>query len=153
LIGLTPSLKDPCLYTGFITDPANTSASLTATPLLLGLCVNKFVYFSEDSAVKALFCHLLAEQCKVDFMGIVELFLGVHFSWRITPTTVSVHLNNSGFATNLVKSYSCQTRDKTPTDTPYQLSIPSDSIAPSVNAMTLLPSFGTRKLIRASLSV
>jgi hypothetical protein len=60
-LGLTPSLKDPCLYTSFITDPANPSASLTMAPLLLGLYVNNFVYFSEDLAVEALFCCLLAE--------------------------------------------------------------------------------------------
>jgi hypothetical protein len=134
LIGLTPSLEDPCLYTGFITDPANPSASLTTAPLSLELYVDNVVYFSENLVVEALFCCLLAEQCKVDFMGIVEWFLGMHFSWRITPTMVSVHLNQSGFATNLVKSYSSQTHDKTPTATPYQSGIPIDSIAPSINA-------------------
>jgi hypothetical protein len=41
-----------------------------------------------------LFCRLLGEHCKVDFMGIVEWFLGVHFSWRITSSSVAVHLNN-----------------------------------------------------------
>jgi hypothetical protein len=66
-------------------------------------------------------------------MGIAEWFLGVHFFWRITPFTVSVHINQFGFATNLVKSFSCQTRNKTPTATPYQLYIPIDSIAPSLN--------------------
>jgi hypothetical protein len=67
-------------------------------------------------------------------MGIVEWFLGVHFSWRITPTLVSVHLNQSGFATNSVKSFSRQTSNKTPTATPYQLGIPIDSIDPSIDA-------------------
>jgi hypothetical protein len=51
-------------------------------------------------------------------MGIVEWFLGVHFSWHITPTTGSVHLNQSSFATNLVKNFSRQTHGKTPTATP-----------------------------------
>jgi hypothetical protein len=64
-----------------------------------------FVYFLEDPAVEALFCHLLAERCKVDFMGIVEWFLGVYFLWRITPSLVDVHLNQSGFATNPVESF------------------------------------------------
>ncbi len=41
--------------------------------------VDDFVYFLEDPAVEALFCCLLAEHCKVDFMGIVEWFLGVHY--------------------------------------------------------------------------
>jgi len=97
-IGLTPSLEDPCLYTGFIKDPTDPSKSTSSSPLSLGLYVDDFIYFSEDPAVEALFCRLLAERCKVDFMGIVEWFLGVHFSWRITPSSVAVHLNQSGFA-------------------------------------------------------
>jgi hypothetical protein len=72
LIGLTPSLEDPCLYTGFVRDPANPSATITTAPLSLGIYVNNFVYFSPDPAIEALFCCLLAKQCKVDFMGIVE---------------------------------------------------------------------------------
>jgi hypothetical protein len=55
--------------------------------------VNDFVYFLEDPKVKALFSHLLGICCKVDFMEIVEWFLGVYFSWRITSSLVAIHLN------------------------------------------------------------
>ena len=41
--------------------------------------MDDFVYFSEDPAVEALFEHLLRERNKVEFMGLVEWFLGVHF--------------------------------------------------------------------------
>ncbi len=92
-IGLTPSLEDPCLYSGFIQDPPDPSGMKSACPLTLGLYIDDFVYFSEDPAVEALFCRLLAERCKVDFMGIVEWFLGIHFSWCITSLSVAVHLN------------------------------------------------------------
>ncbi len=71
-IGLIPSLEDPCLYTGFIVDPSNPSSTPLSATLSLGLYVDDFVYFLEDPAVEALFCRLLAERCKVDFMGIVE---------------------------------------------------------------------------------
>ncbi len=67
-IGLTPSLKDPCLYTGFVRDPSDPSSVMSSTPLSLGMYVNGFVYFSEDLAVEALFCCLLAKRWKVDFM-------------------------------------------------------------------------------------
>ena len=133
-IGLVPSLEDPCLYTGFITDPSNPLSGPTATPLSLGLYVDDFVYFSEDPAVEKLFCRLLAERCKVDFMGIVEWFLGVHFSWRLTPSAVAVHLNQSGFATNLVESFARDARNETPSATPYRSGVPIDSIAPSTDA-------------------
>jgi hypothetical protein len=133
-LGLIPSLKDPCLYTGYICNPANPSITLSMAPLYLGFYVDDFVYFLQDPAVKELICHLLAECCKVNFMGIVEWFLGVHFSWRITPSSVAVHLNQSGFATNLVKSFFRQACDVMPTATPYRSGIPINSIAPSVDA-------------------
>jgi hypothetical protein len=81
--------------------------------------VDDFVYFLEDPAVDALFCCLLAEHCKVDFMGIVEWFLVAHFLWRITPSLGDIHLNQSGYATNLIESFACQTCTETPTATPY----------------------------------
>jgi hypothetical protein len=118
-------------YDNDILDPLST---ISSAQLSLGMYVNNFVYFSEDPTAKALFCHLLAEHCKVDFMGIVEWFLGVSFLWYITPTLVAVHLNQSGFATNLVKSFVHQTRNKTPTGTPYSSGVPIDSIASSLDA-------------------
>jgi hypothetical protein len=133
-LGLTPSLEDPCLYSGFVTDPKDPSNSPSEHPLTLGLYVDDFVYFSEDPAVESLLCRLLGERCKVDFMGIVEWFLGVHFSWRITPSSVAVHLNQSGFASNLVESFFGDTRNPTPTATPYRNGVPIDSIAPSTDA-------------------
>jgi hypothetical protein len=86
-----------------------------------------------DPAIKDLFCFLLAERCKVDFLGIVKWFLGIHFLWRITSLLVAVHLDQSGFAANLVESFFCQARDVTPSVTPYRSGIPIDSIAPLVD--------------------
>jgi hypothetical protein len=119
-IGLTPSLEDPCLYSGIIRDPSNPSSAISSSPLTLGLYVDDFVYFSEDPAVEALFCRLLSERCKVDFMGVVEWFLDIHFAWRITHSFISVHLNQSGFAANLVESFFQDSRNVTPTATPYR---------------------------------
>jgi len=104
-IDLKSSLEDPCLYSGFIKDPSDPSSATSTSPLTLGLYVDDFIYFSEDPSIEALFCRLLAEQCKVDFMGVVEWFLGIHFAWRITSDSISVHLNQLGFAANLVESF------------------------------------------------
>jgi hypothetical protein len=94
-IGLTPNAHDPCLYTGFVRDPWDPSASHLAVPLSLGLYIDNFVYFLEDPNVEALFERLLHERVKVDFMGLVEGFLSIHFSWRFTSLQVDVHLNQT----------------------------------------------------------
>ncbi len=93
--------------------------------------MDDFVYFSEDPAVEVLFESLLRERVKVEFMGLVEWFLGVHFSWQITKSTVDVHMNQSGFATNLVEQFCCDEWEPTPDATPYRSSVPIYSIAPS----------------------
>jgi hypothetical protein len=95
-LGLTPSLKDLCLYTGFIVDPLDSSSSPLSAMLSLGMCDDDFVCFLENPTVKALFCWLLANCCKVNFMSIVKWFLEVHFFWLITPSLIDVHLNQSG---------------------------------------------------------
>ena len=132
-IGLNLSLEDPCLYSGFIQDPSDPSLEKSTSPLTLGLYGEDFVYFSEDPSVEALFCRLLAEGCKVDFMGVVEWFLGIHFAWRITSNSASVHLNQSGFAANLVESFFQDSHNATPTATHYRSGVPIDSIAPSTD--------------------
>jgi hypothetical protein len=133
LMGLTPSPKDPCLYTGFVHYPKDPSVTITTSPLSLGIYVNDFVYFLPDPAVEKLFCRLLAERCKADFMGIVEWLLGIHFSWRMTSSTAA-HLNQLGFTTNLIESFARQGCDVTPMATPYRSGIPINSIVPSINA-------------------
>jgi hypothetical protein len=59
-------------------------------------------------------------------MGIINWFLGV-----ITPLAVTVHLNQSSFASNLVESFSLSNRSQTPTATPYCSGVPINSVAPS----------------------
>ena len=77
-------------------------------------------------------------------MGIVSWFLGIHFSWRISPSSVTVHLNQAGFATNLVESFSLQDRNQTPTATPYCSGVPIDSIPESTKDVES-PAFKQRK--------
>ncbi len=130
-IGRIPNIHDPCFDTGVVWDPHNPSAIQSSASLSIGLYVDDFVYFSKDPEVESLFKCLLQAQVKVDFMQLVEWFLGIHFSWRFTPSKVDVHLNQTVFAANLVEQF-CPDRWKpTPTATPYHLGIPIDSIASS----------------------
>jgi hypothetical protein len=96
--------------------------------------MDDFVYFSKDPADEDLFCRLLGEHCKVDFMEILKWFLGIHFSWRISSLAVYVHMNQLGFASNLIESFFCETPNANPLATPHQSGIPMDSISPSTNA-------------------
>ncbi len=130
-IGLVPNAHDPCFYTGLVRDPLDPLASQSSVSLSIGLYIDDLKYFSEDPAVEALFEHLLQERIKVNFMGLVEWFLGIHFSWRITTSRVDVHLNQTSFAANLVKQFCCDSWDPTPTAMPYCSGVPIDSIASS----------------------
>ena len=67
-------------------------------------------------------------------MGLVEWFLGIHFSWKITKSAVDVHMNQSGFTANLVEQFCRNELDPTPGATPYWSGVPIDSIAPSSDA-------------------
>ncbi len=112
-------------------NPSNVCNS--TSPLSLGLYVYNFVYFSKDPKVEQLFKHLLHQQIKVEFMGLTEWFLGIHFSWCFTSSDVTVHLNHSGYAANLVKQFSWDSWDPTPTATPYCSGFPINWIAHSTN--------------------
>jgi hypothetical protein len=65
--------------------------------------------------------------------GLMEWFLGIHFSWCFTKSDVVVHMNQSGYSTNLIKQFAQDSWDPTPTANPYRSGIPIDSIAPSTD--------------------
>jgi hypothetical protein len=64
-------------------------------------------------------------------LTLCEWFLGIHFSFCITPLRVDVHFNQTGFAANLVEQFCCGSWEPTLTATPYQSGVPIDSIASS----------------------
>ena len=54
--------------------------------------VDDFVFFSASDAVENYFTNQLGAACKVDFMGQVLWFLGIHFKLTVTKHAVSAHL-------------------------------------------------------------
>jgi hypothetical protein len=80
----------------------------------------------------------------VDFMGTLEWFSGMHFHWMITPDSVQVHLNQTGFAANLVKENNIKNRSITHYATPYHSGFPVDAI-PESNEDKKCPKFIERK--------
>jgi hypothetical protein len=135
---------DPCLSTNYIIDLSNPANTPSSFPLTLGLYVNDFVYFSEDSEVEAKFQKLLKALISVDFMGAVEWFLGIHFQWLITPKEVQVHLSQTGFAAHLVGEKNFHMRNITPEATPYHLGLPIDAI-PGTDEDEQCPTFQERR--------
>ena len=159
-MGLKPNAHDPCLYTGFITDPAAVSrlsvggtrkgavdgtestkgSSLSESemslrskvPLTIGLYVDDFVYFSESDEVERLFEKILSDQITVEFMGTVEWFLGIHFAWKqYSDGHLGVHMNQAGYAANLVERFDYHHRLPSPIATPYRAGFPVDAVPPS----------------------
>ncbi len=104
---------------------------MSYSPLTLGLYVNDFVYFLEDPATKNKFETLLSTLVIVEFMGMVEWFLGMHFQWLATDGIVSVHLSQTGFVAHLVKDNNIHRRNITHNATPYRSGLPIDAIPES----------------------
>lgn len=131
-LGLKRNIYDPCLYTGFLRDPLHPDEPPSTVPITLGLYVDDFVFFSESDAVEARFQRLLSSRLSVDFMGDVEWFLGIHFTWKQhLDGHLSVHMNQAGFAANLVERFGYHKRAPSPLATPYRSGWPIDAIPPS----------------------
>ena len=128
-MGLKPNLYDPYLYSGFIINPSNPTDIPSKVPLTVDLYVDDFVFFSKDAAVESKFQNILSKLVPVDFMGTVKWFLGVHFLWDKSNTHLSVHLNQAGFAQNLVESFDRHTKSHTPNSIPYRSGLPIDAFA------------------------
>jgi hypothetical protein len=132
-LGLYQNAYNPCLFTGFLanpTNPADAPSSVSLT-LALGLYVDNFIYFLEDPAVEEKCQCLLKDLITVEFMGMVEWFLGTHFHWLLTPDRVDVNLSQTRFATHLVEETNVHLRNVTPDATPYCSGLPIDAIPES----------------------
>ena len=65
-------------------------------------------------------------------MGTVEWFLGIHFSWkRSSDSHLDVHMNQAGYAANLVERFGYHHRLPSPLATPYRSGFPVDAVPPS----------------------
>ena len=90
--------------------------------------MDDFVYFSVDDETEAMFQRILSRLIKVEFMGVVEWFLGTHFSWRHNDEETAAHLNQAGFSRNLVERFNLQDMNINSHSTPYRSGQPIDSI-------------------------
>jgi hypothetical protein len=135
---------DPCLFSGNIIDPSDPSVSPSSSPLTLGLYVDDFDYFLADPEVKAKFEQLLQQYSTVNYMGMVEWFLGTHFQWLVNPSDVKVHLSQTGFASHLVEVNDIHHRHFTPDATPYLSGLPINA-CPESDEDEMNPTFLEQK--------
>jgi hypothetical protein len=149
-MGLKPSPHDPCVYTGVVNpgedyDPATSTRKL----LHIGIYVDDFVFFSEDSAEEELFRTTLASKIKVDFMGDVDYFLGTAFMWkRWQDGHLSVHMGQNAFVEYLGHRFALTNFVPVPNMTPYRSGLPIDAI-PSPNPKE--PDFKRRRKLYQSI--
>ena len=131
-MGLKASPHDPFLLSGILDNPYSPQTiSNSQSQLHVGLYVDNFVFYSSDPTQEALFQTFLQEQIRVDFMGYVDYFLGVAFTWlHNIDGKISVHLCQSEFTEFTVYGFSVQSVNKVPNMTPYRSSFPIDSIPP-----------------------
>ena len=143
-MGLKQNIYDPCLFTGFVRNPGDPTDSPATVPLTLGLYVDDFIFFSASDEVKKKFQAILSRLIKVDFMGVLEWFLGIHFQWQVTKDDVSVHMNQAGFATNPVERFDMHFKKQTHTAPPYWSGIPIDA-TPDCSGPNDLPAQNRRR--------
>lgn len=140
-MGLTQSTHDPCLFHGVPSTPAFPSSPNDA-PITVGLYVDDMVYYSTSDASEKRFEEILSSQFTISFMGIVNWFLGTHFTWLTLPDgNLSVHLSQVAFAQNLVERYRQNNINPNPRATPYRSGLPIDSIQGTTPDKMTDPSF------------
>ena len=127
-MGLQKNTYNPCLYTSFICDPGDPSDSPALVPLTLGLYVDDFFFFSTSNSIESKFQRILSCLLTLNFMGVVEWFLGIHFSLCISNGKLDVHMNQSGFARNLVENFDLQHWTLTPNAKPCPSRILIDAV-------------------------
>ena len=151
-ISLTPSLKDPCLYTGFVYDPSDPSFVMLSASQSLGMYVDNFDYFSKELVVEALFCHLLAERCKVDLWGLLSGSLAFtshgksHLLWWLSISISLVLLLTLSRVLLIIHKM------RHPRQHCIILGFQLIPLCPPPMWMTLLCRYLERRLIRASLA-
>lgn len=119
-IGLSQCPNAPCIFKGQIIP--------NEPPLILGLYVDDFVYFSDSDAVEKAFEKKLSQLTNVDFMGRVSHFLGIKYQWRTTPTQTKVHMSQEAFAASLIAQNGLNEISTKTNITPYRSGYPVDSI-------------------------
>ena len=131
-LGLRKCPHEPCLFVG---------KAPTGGTIYFGTYVDDCAYFGTDDETEAWFEKALGDKLKIDFMGPLSYYLGVHYVWgRTSDGRLTVHLSQPGQIYKLLDTHGMDGPDQFhPVKTPFRSglvidTIPNDGIDPSNKA-------------------
>ena len=118
---LTPCAHEPCFYYGH---PLSGEP-----PLYLVIYVDDFIYFSESPKVESHFEQTLPGKVVVDFMDVVDYFLGIRFDWDFSnKSNVKCKMIQEAYIESMGIKMGIANANRSPKMTPYRSGLPIDSI-------------------------
>ena len=112
--------------------------SPTGGTIYFGTYVDDCAYFGTDDATEAWFEHELGRRLKIEFMGDLSYYLGVHNVWGYTSDgRLTVHLSQAGHIHKMLDKHDMASPNSHyPVKTPFRSgliidSLPHDGIDPS----------------------
>ena len=120
-IGLTKCPHDPCVYKG---------QSPTGGTIFFGMYVDDCAYFGSDDATERWFERELGSRLKIDFMGDLSYYLGVHYVWgKTSDGRLTVHLSQAGQIHKMLDKHGMASPDSHyPVKTPFRSGLVIDSL-------------------------
>ena len=118
-MGFESMPQDPCVFkaTPFPNEP----------PILLGMYVDDFVYYSKSDKVEQWFERTLGSKLTVDFMGAVSWFLGCHYDWhRLPDGRLTCHISQQAYVDHLLDKFNMA--NCVPSDRLFRSGLPIDCI-------------------------
>ena len=120
---MQPCLHDPCVFVG---------KSPNGGTICFGVYVDDCVYWATDDATQQWFEKEIGARLKIDFMGDLSYYLGVHYVWgRTTDGRLTVHLSQPGQIYKLLDAHNMDGPDQFhPVKTPFRSGLIIDSLPP-----------------------
>ena len=116
-IGLEPCPHDPCVFVG---------TSPTGGTIYFGTYVDDCLYWGTDDATEEWFETALGDRLKIDFMGDLSYYLGVHYEWdRMPDGRLTVHMSQEGYVYKMLEQHGMDDGHY-PVATPYKSGLPID---------------------------
>ena len=120
-IGLKKCPHDPCLFVGNTPDGGT---------IIFGTYVDDCAYFGTTDASEQWFAKELGKRLKIEFMGALSYYLGVHYTWgRTSDGRLTVHMAQPGHVHKMLEQHGLGDPDSFhPVKTPFRSGLVIDSV-------------------------